>query len=109
MESVYKPVTEETTTGETDKEECKWCGNLFTPDAISDHEDTCDYIIPKDLTKESTNEEVTEGAFKLTVRMEAEGPTITIAQSGHPIAHMTDDDFEEMMLQYNKYKSHGSY
>jgi len=50
---VEKHVNED---AETDKSECKWCGNLFTPDAIADHEDTCDYIIPKDLTKKDVTE-----------------------------------------------------
>jgi len=37
--------------------ECKWCGNEFAADKVKDHEETCDYIIPKDLTKEEVAED----------------------------------------------------
>jgi len=42
--------------GKEAEKECKWCGNKFAEDKIKDHEETCDYIIPKDLTKKDVKE-----------------------------------------------------
>jgi len=50
------------------------------------------------------SEEVAEGAFKLKAVRTADGPELTIYQSGHPIAVMDDLDFEELMMQYVKAK-----
>ncbi len=39
-----------------DEKECKWCGNTFPADKLAAHEETCDYVIPKDLTKDKVTE-----------------------------------------------------
>jgi len=46
--------------------ECKHCGNPFPKDKLADHEETCDYIIPKDLTKKDVKEASTVNGKKQT-------------------------------------------